>query len=919
MWKFLRTTFVLGYLVAVFSSCNPDVILTGLSDSGSTTTATEVKRIVTTGPSNTFNLMTGSSVSMATNPVTKLPAVAYLDRSANVSGTATIGALKYAWMNAYGVWTIEVVDSNYGTAACGTAGGNCVGAPNVAPTEYHNVIKLAFKSTGAPAIVYAFGGTTAVTKQVRFAERSDYSETGTWSVGVAFTATALVAIATLHLPMKAFTLNFDSSDRPHVTFHHYGATINTDSKLKYLFRDSTGSWQTAVDIASISTGVAVAAAVGAAQVGAAFCPSNGKLWILAYNMSAAAASDGLLVQSASPGADGALTFPAGSTLTIDNGCTGGTLCVAAGATGLTTGVNLGASSAIIGGKTDLSIDSAGTITTAFYTFANPASKLITATSATACQSMASSFTVAPAAGFLGTGLLVGSAETTPGLYGFSLATTPTERILAYSSSTTDVRVNRLITGAYLATGVTLEGTTAGLVGILGNSVGIAYDSTNDLVYAGYGAIPAGVTYALGSDLKVGYALGADVTAASTFPTFAVDIIDQTTNALPLASAAIPSISAAKATNGTVGFAYLYLDPTAADIKFYYGIRGGPDSAPVFGMNNVVNFLEASAATTHLGSYPSLAYDGANNPVIAYHSSLAAGQHMESLQVARSFNGGASFSLTVVDDGSATATSPGVGRYNSVAVTGTTIGVSYYDAQAANTGLKFARYTPTTGWKKFVVDGMTGASGTGCNTTDDAGKYSKLVFDSSGYPIIAYQGATNLRLAVGTPLTATTYSWRCLSVDASADTRGSGIDMVLGSGDILHLAHLDSTNNAIRYVKSSSAVATAIASGSSAFTGEVVDYVGTVTVDTAKPSIRVTSSGKVYVSFHSALSQGLVIKNKTPSATLWTTETVDADSSSAGFISGAGQYHSLLLNDDERPMVFYRSMENWLRYYSQEVP
>lgn len=914
----LRSFGLFTATIVLLSSCEGTVQIEGATPdtddpAGSGSSVTEVRRIVTTGPTLSFNTMSGGPSSIEINPVTKLPAMAYYDRNANVAGTAITGALKYAAMDSTGNWSIEVVDANYGTGAnCGLATSFCVGAPSANPAASASFLRLAFKSDGTPAIAYAFGALTATTKQIRFAERS---ASGSWSVGVAFTATAAVAVATIEYPMKAITLNFDSSDRPHVTFHHYGATFTTGSQLKYLFRNSSGVWQPAVDIVSVASGTAAVAAVaGANQTGAAFCPANGKLLLMAFSMTAAATSDAIFIQSSTPATDGSLSFPAGSTVTVDNGCTGSTLCVAAGATGLTTGVNWGTTSAVQHGRFDLSVNPSGYLTTAYYSVANPANKLITATMASTCDNIPSSFSVAPAAGFLGTGLLVGSTETSPGLNGFRLATSSSDRWMSYTSNTAqEMRVSRVVTGAWFSPGLSVEGTLASLVAT--ESIGIAYDSTNDLLYTSYAGLPGGAANALGNDVKVASIGGADVVSTASYPAFGVTVVDQTSAVFP--TTAVPSVSAALAPNGTVGFALLYLDATFNDIKLYYGIKGGPALAPVFGMNNVVNYLEATAAATYPGSYPSLAYDSSSNPIIAFYSSVATGQYMESLQVARSFNGGASFSVTMVDDGSATASSAGIGQYPSVAVTGTTIGVSYYDGQTANTGLKFARYTPTTGWRKYVVDGMTGATGTGCSTTDDSGKYSRLVFTSAGAPVIAYQSSGNLKLAFGTATSATAYTWTCATVDASADTRGSGIGLALSTSDLPHLVHLDSSNNAIRYVTCASSVTSCITSGSGAFAADVLAFVGSVTADSATPHLKIASNGTRYVSFYSALEQGLILATRAAGASSWMTEAVEYDSSGASFVSGAGQYNSLILNSSSLPSVFYRSGENWLKFYSKE--
>ncbi len=186
-------------------------------------------------------------------------------------------------------------------------------------------------------------------------------------------------------------------------------------------------------------------------------------------------------------------------------------------------------------------------------------------------------------------------------------------------------------------------------------------------------------------------------------------------------------------------------------------------------------------------------------------------------------------------------------------------------------------------------------------------------------MIAYQYQGRLKLAVDTEATATTYTWTCLAVDAGASTRGVGLDMVLDSSGIAHIAHHDSTFSTLRYVKSSTAAATAIATGSSAFTGSLLTSAGTsVTSESSKASLGVTSAGVVYVSYFQAQFQALYLATKAAGSSTWSVEEIDGLPSSPGFTSGAGQYSALLMNSSSLPTIFYRSAENWMKYFSREM-
>jgi hypothetical protein len=105
-----------------------------------------------------------------------------------------------------------------------------------------------------------------------------------------------------------------------------------------------------------------------------------------------------------------------------------------------------------------------------------------------------------------------------------------------------------------------------------------------------------------------------------------------------------------------------------------------------------------------------------------------------------------------------------------------------------------------------------------------------------------------------------------------------------------------------------------------FSAEHVAFIGSTTgiVDAAKPSIQLTTAGKRFISHYSALYEGLVLETKASTDTSWTAETLDVDNSGASVVGTAGQYSVLMLNSSSLPMIFYRSFENWLKYFSREM-
>jgi hypothetical protein len=206
--------------------------------------------------------------------------------------------------------------------------------------------------------------------------------------------------------------------------------------------------------------------------------------------------------------------------------------------------------------------------------------------------------------------------------------------------------------------------------------------------------------------------------------------------------------------------------------------------------------------------------------------------------------------------------------------------------------------------------------------ENDGAFSKLAFTSGGLPVIAYQSnATNLKLAYATQsVTSETFTWTCIIVDASAATRGQGIDMVLNSSDYPFITHMDDTAGTIRLVTCPNTAESCITTGPNAFSASIINGTGITGAAASylvKPSMQVDPSGNIWVAFYSASFQGLTIAEQLAGTTTWTLSYVDPNNDGSSFISGAGQYGVLLLNDINEPMVFYRSFENWLKYYSLE--
>lgn len=956
----LRIVASLGLALAALCACNNDNTVQGITETpveaAPTITITDVKKVVSVGAGLNFNAMTGSWSEMAINPLTHAPAVVYYDRSALISPVA--GALKFASMDSVGNWNIEVIDANAGTAAQTCGGGatsaNCIGAPNVAvPTasqaQMFDVKFLNESTVARPVIAYVYGTGGAASsssgKSIRLAEKST---SGTWTISTAVLGTQIMALttsnvgpqlATLEYPIKGLRMLVDDSNRIHLYFGIYASTAN-NSAYAYTMRKTDGTWTTPVTItaptapttalAFVSGAPTYAAGTGMNQSGAAWCKyttggssadgAGALLSLATVDNTPAASAQGYILRCATANSDGSCATWEG--LDFHAGCAGP--CIAT-----TPAMTSAAGNAF--SRSDLTVDPAtGKIfLSAFYsapTLTAPmaaATGILSTQSPAACDAGLSTTAWATVRGYptaaQGTLGLRVAADGTNFYLASLVAATGTSLVLNKQTSALSANWNTS------PDQITVEATTNTIAG------GFLYDDTTSVLWGSYGALTAAAAGATGQDLKVFNAYAGDI---STTGTISISHVDQTN--FVTQSTAVPMLDAGIAPNGTVGYVYFYQEPGAApgvNSHLYYGVRGGTLLAPVFGEKIIANATQGLTTFTN-GAYPALTYDANSNPLVSYLDNGTAA-NMGYLMVARSNNGGISFSLERVD-GSAVTTNM-VGQHSSIKIsTENTVGVAYYDHSTGATGqrLKFAKREKNGGWRRYIVDGPGSAGTNGCSTSASTttGLYSQLKWTSTGRPVIVYQasvaGVKSLRMAYATEAeTSSTYTWTCLTLDTvsqGVNTRGEGIDFFLDSADKPYIVHMDQGVGAVRYVTCPSGddVLTCAQAGASAFEGERLNYViGSVASIVNKPSVRVDATGKVFVSFYSVADQGLYLATKTAGTSGgWSTtaEALETPVAGATYISGAGQYAVMLLNSSSQPMVFYRSLENWVKYFSREV-
>lgn len=911
----------------------------------------DVKSLVSVGAGLNFNGATGSWSEMNINPVTQNPEVIYYDRTVVVSPIA--GALKYAALTETGAWKIEVIDANSpataitNTCGAGATSARCIGAPNVAvpsasQPQIYDIKHFIAAGSASPAVAYVYGTGGAASspsgKSVRFATKDSV---GAWTIETAVTGSQILALtvgavgpqlSTLEYAIKGVRLLIDDSNRVHLFFAIYAATPNNSVYL-YTMRNSAGIWTNPVSLATTSPSVfsfvsgapTYAAATGLLQTGAAWCKynsggssANGSGIILSTAVTdntPAASTQGFLLKCASVNSDGSCASFEGLDLT--SGCSGA--CV-------TTTPASTSAVASQANRSDIAVDP-----TTGALFLSYLSNLPSLTSPAVISSgILSTKSPATCAAPL-TGAAWSAVRAYPtaaqGTLGFRVAADGTNLFLASLSAATGTNLIINKQSAALASNwttspnqITVDSSTNTVGG------GFQFNSQTGVLWGSYGAFTAAASGTSGQDIKVYGAYANDISTTGSINNV---YIDQTN--FVSQSAAVPMLDAAVAPNGSVGYAYFYQEPGTAgpNSHLYYGIRGGSILTPLFGEKIVSNSI--AGATTFLnGLHPSLAYDSNSNPVISFLD-LGTAASTGYLMVARSNNGGVSFDLDRVDGSN--ITTKNVGQFSSIDVSqSNTIGVAYYDFSTGPTGqrLLFSKKEKSGSWRRYIVDGP-GSTGTGCDVSLNAtiGNYSQFKWTSAGKPFIVYQGSVggvkSLRLAYATESeSSATYNWKCLTIDTGSqgiNTRGEGIDFYLDKNDRPYIAHYDLTGDALRVVTCDdpAGVQSCATTGPTAFIGDRLNYIiGGPSSISSRPGIRVDATGKIWVSFHAPTDQGLFIASKSVLTNTWDLKAQAIEQTSLGVTSNlTGQHAVLLLNGSGFPMLFYRSFENWIKYFSRE--
>lgn len=217
-----------------------------------------------------------------------------------------------------------------------------------------------------------------------------------------------------------------------------------------------------------------------------------------------------------------------------------------------------------------------------------------------------------------------------------------------------------------------------------------------------------------------------------------------------------------------------------------------------------------------GYYTSIAVDGSNNPRISYAEYYGGSPNYASQ---KQYNGGW-LAETHFD------TSTTRGQYSSIAYSGTTPHISYYDYSNGN--LRYAYYNGTS-WQILAVD-----------SADDVGQWTSIAVDGSGKVHISYYDVTNTNLKYATNKTGL---WVHSTVETSTGDVGKYSSLHLDSNGNPSISYFDATNGDLKFAWYSG----------SAWGIETVDSSESIGMYT---SLEIDSSDRAHISYYDATNGDL---------------------------------------------------------------
>ncbi len=202
-------------------------------------------------------------------------------------------------------------------------------------------------------------------------------------------------------------------------------------------------------------------------------------------------------------------------------------------------------------------------------------------------------------------------------------------------------------------------------------------------------------------------------------------------------------------------------------------------------------VQALAPSGGQGTYTSLQLAAGNIPVIAYYTFPA-----EDMRLLRCNDAACStFTDTIVDSGQA-------GSHNSMVLNSSGNPVmSYYDAGGINGDLRVAICANPTCTASTITSVDVGPN--------DAGMFTSLQLDSSGFPVIAYYDATTDSVNLARCHDTTCGSATLIVVDSSSFVGFDGISLQLDSSGNPVMSYYDLTNNRLMLAHCTNAICTGV--------------------------------------------------------------------------------------------------------------
>jgi len=308
----------------------------------------------------------------------------------------------------------------------------------------------------------------------------------------------------------------------------------------------------------------------------------------------------------------------------------------------------------------------------------------------------------------------------------------------------------------------------------------------------------------------------------------------------------------------------YFDQTNTALKFARTTDGGASFEDFT--------LESSGV---VGSYTSIDAVDANTIFICYYEGTVG----DELRLAKSTDGGDSFSYSTIDGASANT-----GSFCSIeAIDANTVFVSSYDI--TNADLRFA--VSTNGGSSFTLSSV--------DTTNTVGEYSSISTPDTNTIHIAYYDGTNADLKFARSLDGGS-SFPLISTIDSTDNVGRYASIASDSNDVF-ISYFDETNGNLEFISSSDgggSFGTPVTVDSTAGNSTGVSGVARIT------DIDFLDSNMIYITYYAFAANELRFAYTTDGGSSWSTDVIEGIGTPESF----GQATAVEAVDDQNIFTVY---------------